>query len=979
MATAVRPAKQKKSRKHEQISQIIQYQSKEETVSLPAPDSKAEKSEIEVDATIPNGNIEPEEVVVKEKDSEERIQESEDIGTNSAELKTEDLGLVELEREDPVRLLPDGDLTLPPDSLQIPESRDTALPSTQYPDLTPTFLDTPSTAPLVAVSPVVEVKPIYPTIPSLRTDATTDLLTPEMPAKFAQADQEGVREETVIPYADSLASILRPFTEMELHSFCPTPLLDSNQVYVDSFVRRAGPTDLSEHPLYVLLVRFQTSRLECFASLRECERMEREVTHTSKGIWEFTTKTAKGVGQCRDKTRVTRTHEFQHAEMNMEQLQTLEALSSDMRTHLLREVSLKAAHSEYERLEIVSYLSHLLSSCEEYRALSSDHPVRASDPSLLNFVTETQNGCLRDCLSVLFIFERRPRTDETFHQLVRGWISSLLSHLLRAASYSDHLFTLNHLLRCPPGVGDWGASYIQFHPLLSLSKQSGQMPYNQGYGLSPLSDHFLTMLATLLLPVKEREAFLKQLEIEANTPGPGGITREDPWIFVAEGVEEDDEEAVNKKYLVEEDLIAAFDQFPFTALFQYLLMDGGEGYAVDRVSSHGLLTLVAFCSRLVELLGAGFSTFKLARYREFVKRLGRTVRYVVHLVSDHWLAYRGHRLATGGRHPEDQCAPVPGKSVHSLQRIQVEMDSFVIRATKWILSSHKLGAWQFLADMPFETVSLEAVWKLFWLIHSNHLPITADELISRGLGRVSGLKDILKDPDYREQFIDNVMRIPLSEAIFLFTTFANMALARNYSHPKDYEFIETVVLELMEVGFLNPVSRETYSRTGRDLLGTIVLKHPQVVSILVQVTSEALFMMGDGSLFLFNSLSFTSWLPSPRDVQVLTSWLIRAELGSNEITLSQLVLGRMDWGRREDGTLALPASLHREVALTAVEACGRQIPKVPGNLGQEGVQAKGFRDVLQSYLSGLSEDQQKLLSWSWKVGELLIHGPCMHF
>lgn len=36
-----------------------------------------------------------------------------------------------------------------------------------------------------------------------------------------------------------------------------------------------------------------------------------------------------------------------------------------------------------------------------------------------------------------------------------------LSILLRVATLSDHQFIFNHLLRCPPGVGRWGAKYVQ--------------------------------------------------------------------------------------------------------------------------------------------------------------------------------------------------------------------------------------------------------------------------------------------------------------------------------------------------------------------------------------------------------------------------------------------------------------------------------------------------------------------------------------
>ena len=35
---------------------------------------------------------------------------------------------------------------------------------------------------------------------------------------------------------------------------------------------------------------------------------------------------------------------------------------------------------------------------------------------------------------------------------------------MRVSSLSEHQFLFNHLLRCPPGVGDWGAELLQIVP-----------------------------------------------------------------------------------------------------------------------------------------------------------------------------------------------------------------------------------------------------------------------------------------------------------------------------------------------------------------------------------------------------------------------------------------------------------------------------------------------------------------------------------
>lgn len=104
--------------------------------------------------------------------------------------------------------------------------------------------------------------------------------------------------------------------------------------------------------------------------------------------------------------------------------------------------------------------------------------------------------------------------------------------MLRIASLPDHLFILNHLLRCPPGVAKWGSPSLQ--PLSPLTHQ-GSLRFHDQSGVyttrmtfyvvshvflssdeylaewksfssdscfgGPIIDHWVTMLATLLQPI----------------------------------------------------------------------------------------------------------------------------------------------------------------------------------------------------------------------------------------------------------------------------------------------------------------------------------------------------------------------------------------------------------------------------------------------------------------------------------------------
>lgn len=54
---------------------------------------------------------------------------------------------------------------------------------------------------------------------------------------------------------------------------------------------------------------------------------------------------------------------------------------------------------------------------------------------------------MKNAISVLFSFQRRPIKDETFIIETRKWLEKLLSILLRVSTASDHLFILHHIMR----------------------------------------------------------------------------------------------------------------------------------------------------------------------------------------------------------------------------------------------------------------------------------------------------------------------------------------------------------------------------------------------------------------------------------------------------------------------------------------------------------------------------------------------------
>ncbi len=112
------------------------------------------------------------------------------------------------------------------------------------------------------------------------------------------------------------------------------------------------------------------------------------------------------------------------------------------------------------------------------------------------------------------------------------------------------------------------------------------------------------------------------------------------------------------------------------------------------------------------------------------------------------------------------------------------------------------------------------------------------------------------------------MKTYTSEAVFLLTTFVNMARSRTADSDQEKDFINTVTLEIFEVCrimiktilsfyvcFPLPLSfqctqvtefaRDAYSRTGHSLLDSIAIVHPFVMSTIMQRVERAVETVGE--------------------------------------------------------------------------------------------------------------------------------------
>lgn len=312
---------------------------------------------------------------------------------------------------------------------------------------------------------------------------------------------------TDVNHSEATVDEIRPFTEAQLSSLYNNCELEMNAEFVSEFVENHLHDGRQQHHLYELLVSYFRARNRRIVNVINLETLKKECEEHQNQLWVVETTVVSESGECQDGNPVSASHEYKVSRFSKMALSSLTRSLASIR-ELINEVhSLNSYSSEVLRLQIEHYIQSVTYSCPELLRLPHNAPVNLHlgepPPHIAGCISE-----LRMCIAILFTFQRRLVKDDEFVWDTRDWLSRLVAVLLRVASWRDHLFLLNHVLRCPAGVGSWAAGFVQAPPPPPLTYVDSSYP-------SPFSsshlDHMVTMLATILLPVREREHFLEQV------------------------------------------------------------------------------------------------------------------------------------------------------------------------------------------------------------------------------------------------------------------------------------------------------------------------------------------------------------------------------------------------------------------------------------------------------------------------------------
>uniref|UniRef100_A0A8C5Z0J9 Ectopic P-granules 5 autophagy tethering factor n=1 Tax=Marmota marmota marmota TaxID=9994 RepID=A0A8C5Z0J9_MARMA len=766
------------------------------------------------------------------------------------------------------------------------------------------------------VSQLPRVKKLYPQLPTE--------IAGEVPALVAVKPL--LCSERLYPELPSQPELV-PFTKEQLKILEPGSWLENVESYLEEFDSLAHQ---DRHEFYELLLNYSRCRKQLLLAEAELLTLTSDCQNAKSRLWHFKEEQLSVQGICADQVKVSGYHRYQRVEMNENALGELKKLFDAKCEHLHQTLALHSYTSVLSRLQVESYIYSLLNSSAVLRSLAVHQQGRASK----QIDSVPSDLCqLKECISVLFMFTRRVNEDTQFHEDILLWLQKLVSVLQKVGCPGDHLFLLNHILRCPAGVSKWAVPFIQ---IKVLNNPSGVF-------------HFMQSLALLMSPVKNRAEFMchmKPSEWKSSSSGPASGT----WTLVDEGGEEDEDPETSWILLNEDDLVILFSQFPFHELFQHLLGFKANGdYLPETTRPQEMMKIFAFANSLVELLAVGLETFNRARYRQFVKRIGYMIRMTLGYVSDHWAQYVSHNGGLGS-----------ALQPYSLEKLQVEFDELFLRAVLHVLKAKRLGIWLFMSEMPFGTLSVQMLWKLFYLMHQvecGNLQQLCPAL------QPAECKRQLQDPEHFVNFEKCLSSMNSSEEICLLTTFAQMAQARRTN--VDEDFIKIIVLEIYEVSYVTLSTRETFSKVGRELLGAITAVHPEIISILLDRVQETIDQVGMVSLYLFKELPLYLWRPSASELAVIRGWLLNHNLTAVKNKLACVILEGLNWGFSEQGILHLDQTVHSEVALMVLEAYQKYLAQKP----YAGLISESMKQV--SYLASIvrygETPETSFNQWAWNL------------
>ncbi|KAJ3043137.1 Ectopic P granules protein 5 [Rhizophlyctis rosea] len=889
---------------------------------------------------------------------------------------------------------------------------------TQYPSLDDGYVTSPfdqydGLRQSDTVAPPVD-DTVYPSAPQLTHEDVTSAISPSVRIvndKTSLATTTTRRLSVIGQLALEDQTTLHPLDDTILAQLHHNVVLAEHVKVVEEF-RNSANTVIAGDEFYEHVREYEAAFVQTQKAKLRVQAFQSETHNIVSRIWTLKKETQKVEASCGDGVRLTYTYTSETALYDEAVTELLKECLTKVRGQIYKDLTGNQFQAKLAKLWIQNYLDELL----YQMPLLSQHVEPASplqSPSLRPAIlakstSEDDAGKLKHCLNVLFSFERKTNkagsgTGEgtqadsgavavnasAFGRDVRGWITHLMSALLKVATLYDHRFILLHVLRCV-GIGQWGASFVQWHPPSQWSDQ--------------WIDHYMTSLYAMLGPIEELEEVLQEKEAEiGHVKETLKKLEETDWVVVEDEDVGREPPARVSTFLGEEDYLSIMEQFNVVETFRYLLREQ-EFMPVDQnypsphsgSSDRQLLTIFAISNQILSTLSRGFQTFPKRGFARLKRKIGETIVACTKLLTEsitanigRWMYESYHSTGHFLHRPlllEDRVGST----------MAAEIDSFIYTSAQSLVETPRSGVWSLLVRLPVTRLTSGSKWQL--------LSGIVEGRVQKLRGATVAVKDLVVNMEKKIAGFNRALLSNQEEAGDMVNFIAELALSavqveqqeqmsqapgawQSHGSPKSLQLCIAVARAMFTATILNPELGGSVQEIAIKRLAAISETSSIIISCVLEWTREHFMEMAQTAGPLFEALPLPMWRPSARDMEVILS-MLKDPIGSPKFRLGQRIVDRLDWASSNPQTreLSLPRSHHRLVALTLANICLDKQSLRDSRTGiistTTSIASKGLATVgpyaLPGSLSYLYEDQeQKFFEWCWStiLKLSLYHGP----
>ena len=229
---------------------------------------------------------------------------------------------------------------------------------------------------------------------------------------------------------------------------------------------------------------------------------------------------------------------------------------------------------------------------------------------------------------------------------------------------------------------------------------------------------------------------------------------------------------------------------------------------------------------------------------------------------------------------------------------------------------------------------------------------------------ISDWMEVLSSPDLQIQFEEKCTDAEESELFFLLSAFANMAMSRK---KEEETFIKRAVMDLFYIGFVSETTRDANCKNCRDLISSVCIQHPFILSYILHILKLKIYDIGKLSTYLVQEMPWKNWKPHYEDLEVLFKWL-KCPIISIENATARIVLSNLNW---EFGSL--PRENHIVTAITVAEVF-TDYSVESSTQGIVNTSVNTMSNLAMATISSTGSQEMQFSKWCWEMlSKLRLH------